>query len=187
MKTLILLLLASSVYAIEPFYVYKDKGSKENKFCPSGWMGSYSEIKFNDGFAQNCKEGTCVEIKYAAQKDPKWAGIYWQNPCQNWGTRDGGYNMNAYEKVTFWAKGEKDKAGLYPRIEEFKIGGITGEYGDSASASMGPIELTGEWQKYTIKLNGLELSKISGGFAWSATADYNAEGITFYLDEVRYE
>lgn len=189
MKKLIavVLLVPTVVMAKAPFYVFKDKGSAENHFCPSGWMGSYKEIKYDDSAKTDCKEGSCIKVSYSAQNDPKWAGIYWQNPCSNWGSKDGGYNLNDYDKVTFWAKGVKDKSGMYPRIEEFKVGGITGEFPDSGSTSIGPIELTGEWKQYTISLRDVERSKISGGFCWSATADYNPNGITFYLDEVRFQ
>lgn len=182
-----LLVVSTMAYAKGPFYVYKDKASAENHFVPSGWMGSFKEIKFNDNVKEGCKEGSCIQVSYAAQGDPKWAGIYWQNPAQNWGSKDGGYNLNDYTKLTFWAKGIPDKTGLLPRIEEFKVGGITGEFPDSGSTSIGPVELTKDWKQYTIKLSDMELSKISGGFCWSATADYNQNGMAFLLDEIRYE
>ena len=30
------------------FWVYKDRGTRENHFVPSGWMGDYGDIKIND-------------------------------------------------------------------------------------------------------------------------------------------
>jgi len=39
------------------------------------------------------------------------------------------------KKLSFWARG--DKGG--EKIAEFKVGGITGEHGDSDSASIGPV------------------------------------------------
>lgn len=182
-----LLFVSMAVQAKAPFYVYKDKGSPENHFCPSGWMGSYKEIKYDDSVKVGCKDGSCIQVSYAAQGDLKWAGIFWQNPCSNWGSKDGGYNLNDYTRVTFWAKGLPDKNGLLPRIEEFKIGGITGEFPDSGSNSIGPIELTKDWKQYTIKLSDMELSKISGGFCWSASADYNQNGMAFLLDDIVYQ
>ena len=86
-------------------------------------------------------------------------------------------------KLTFWARGEKGGE----RIEEFKMGGISGPYPDSATASIGPLILTPEWKQYAIDLVGKDLSHVIGGFAWSANLDNNPNGCTFYLDEIRYE
>lgn len=189
-KTLMLLLAASVVSAKSPFYVYLDKMDKENHFCASGWMGDYGDIRVDEGDrSKPHSEKTAIKITYTAERKQGagWAGIFWQNPCNNWGTKDGGYNLNGYSKVTFWARANADKRGVMPRIEEFKVGGITGDFPDSASASIGPIDLTPEWKQYTIPLRDMELSKMSGGFCWSATADYNPEGFTMFLDDIAYE
>ena len=70
---------------------------------------------------------------------------------------------------------------------EFKIGGLTGTYSDSDSASIGPLELTTDWQEYTIDLTDLDMSCISGGFCWVTNAMANPDGCTFYLDDIQYE
>lgn len=186
----LLMLCAVAASAKPPFYVYKDKLDKENHFCASGWMGDYGDIRIDEGDRSNPKsDKNAIKITYTAERKQGagWAGIFWQNPCNNWGTKDGGYNLNDYSKVTFWARALPDKDGQMPRIEEFKIGGITGDFPDSGSVSIGPIDLTKEWKQYTIKLNDMELSKISGGFCWSATADYNPNGFTFFLDDIQYQ
>ncbi|RKX97420.1 MAG: hypothetical protein DRP55_09025 [Spirochaetes bacterium] len=169
-----------------PFYVYSDAGSLDNHYVPSGWMGDYGDMTVD----QNCKDSpyageTCIKISYSAKgsQGARWAGIYWQNPPNNWGTKDGGYNLSGATRFTFYARGEKGGE----RIEEFKIGGIMGEYADSDSAGIGPVILTKEWKKYTIDLRGKDLSYIIGGFCFSTNADVNPEGATFYLDELRYE
>ncbi len=169
-----------------PFYVYADGNSLDNHYIPSGWMGDYQDINFN----QNCKEdpysgSTCIKIVYSAKasQGARWAGIYWQNPANNWGSKDGGYDLTGATKLTFWARGEKGGE----RIEEFKIGGIMGEYSDSDSAGIGPVVLTPEWKEYSIDLRGKDLSYIIGGFCWSTNADVNPQGATFYLDEIKYE
>ena len=109
--------------------------------------------------------------------------IDWQNPANNWGARDGGFDLTGATKLTFWAKGEKGGEV----ITEFKMGGITGEYGDSDSIGMGPVVLTNEWKKYAIDLEGLDLSYISGGFCWSASKMDNPDGFVIFLDEIKYE
>ena len=168
------------------FKLYTDGNSPDNHYTPSGWMGDFGDLSLNDKHLENPHGGsTSVKIVYngKATQGARWAGIYWQNPPNNWGTRPGGYDLTGAKKLTFWARG--DKGG--ERIEEFKIGGITGEYADSDVAGIGPVVLTTEWQEFTIDLEGKDLSSISGGFCWATNLDVNPEGATFYLDDIRYE
>ncbi len=167
------------------FYVYQESGSRQNHYAPSGWMGDHGDMRINESYSDNPRVGnSCIEIRYSARgsQGAGWGGIYWQNPANNWGDVRGGYNLTGAESVTFWARGAE--GGEY--ITEFKIGGIDGVYSDSGSASIGPITLTDEWQKYTIDLSGVDLSYISGGFCWVTSAQFNPDGIVFYLDEIRY-
>jgi hypothetical protein len=141
-----------------------------------------------DGWTQDCQSGkTCIKIVYdleCSQQDQKWAGIYWLNPANNWGKRKGGFDLSGAEKLTFWAKGEKGGE----RIEEFTVGGITGDFPDSDVAIIGPVILTNEWTEYSMDLRGKDLSYISGGFAWATNVEANPEkSCTFYLDHIRYE
>ncbi len=169
-----------------PFYVYGDRGSINNHYIPSGWMGDYGDIKLDTASAEDPYLGsTCVKIVYsgAATQGARWAGIYWQNPANNWGDKEGGYDLSKAAKLTFWARG--DKGG--ERIEEFKVGGIMGEYPDSDTAGIGPVILPKDWKQYSIDLKGKDLSYISGGFCWATNVDGNPNGATFYLDEIKYE
>jgi len=168
------------------FKVYTDGKAPDNHYIPSGWMGDYGDIKFNDKFMEKPHSGTTsIQITFnnKATQGARWCGIYWQNPANNWGTRPGGYDLTGAKKLTFWARG--DKGG--ERIEEFKIGGITGEYADSDVAGIGPVVLTPEWQEFTIDLEGKDLSSISGGFCWATNLDVNPDGATFYIDDIKYE
>jgi hypothetical protein len=96
---------------------------------------------------------------------------------------DKGFDLSKATKLTFWARGAKGGE----RIEEFKVGGIMGEYSDSDSTSISPVILTPEWTQYTIDLKGKDLSYIIGGFCWATNVDVNPTGATFYLDEIKYE
>jgi hypothetical protein len=168
------------------FVIYADRGDQRNHFAPSGWMGDYGDIRIDDSWSQNPASGkTCVRIIYTAKgsQGANWAGLYWQNPPNNWGDRPGGYDLGSMKRLVFMAHGEKGGE----KIAEFKIGGISGEHGDSDSASIGPVTLTQNWQKYTIDLAGKDLSHIVGGFAWSASRDDNPNGFTIYLDDMRFE
>ncbi len=169
-----------------PFYIYADRGSINNHFIPSGWMGDYGDIKYEGGSKEDPYLGdTSIKIVYSgkATQGARWAGMYWQNPANNWGTIDAGYDLSKAGKLTFWAKGVKGGE----RIEEFKVGGIMGEYSDSDSAAIGPVILNKEWTQYSIDLKGKDLSYIIGGFCWATNIDVNPEGAAFYLDEIKYE
>jgi len=167
------------------FNVYTDRVARDNHYVPSGWMGDWGDLRLIENWAEQPHSGkTCIRIEYSAKKSQGagWAGIYWQNPPNNWGTIKGGYNLTGTKKLTFWAKGEKGG-----EITEFKMGGITGEYPDSASASAGVIELTENWKMYTMDLTNLDLSYISGGFCWVTSYYDNPNGCVIFLDDIRYE
>jgi hypothetical protein len=167
------------------FYVYSDQKKSGNHFIPSGWMGDYNDLKFNDGSTENPHSGdTCMQITYSPHtKGSGWAGMYWQTPANNWGDNVGGYNLTGEKRLTFWARGAKGGEV----ISEFKMGGISGARGDSDSASTGSVVLSSQWKKYTLVLTHKDLSHIIGGFCWIANRDSNPNGITFYLDDIRYE
>lgn len=172
--------------SFNPFFVYKDKGSPDNHFIPSGWMGDFNDVSFNDANTENTQSGSsCIKVSYSAKASggARWAGIYWQNPANNWGSKKGGFDLTGATSLKFWARGENGGE----RIEEFKIGGITGDFPDSDTAAIGPVILTKEWKEYTIDLRGKDLSYISGGFCWATNIDVNPNGVTFYLDEIVYE
>src|SRR5262245_14264123 len=104
-----------------PFYVYKDANANENRYVPSGFIGDYAAIQMNVGCADNPKEGkSCIKFSYSGQptQGNKWAGVYFQNPANNWGTQDGGYDLTGARKLKFSARG--DKGG---EVVEFKMGG----------------------------------------------------------------
>lgn len=169
------------------FFIYKDKAASVNHFVPSGFMPNGKCLKFDDNWKDNCYEGSsCIKVFYdvvCSQNDQKWIGVYWLNPANNWGKQKGGFNLQGAQKLTFWAKGEKGGE----RIEEFKVGGIGGDFPDSDSAVMGPVILTNQWRQYTLDLRGKDLSYMSGGFSWSTSVDVNPTSCLFYLDNIQYE
>ena len=168
------------------FYVYADNGYFKNHFIPSGWMGDYGDIQFSGGSKVNpYSRQYCIRIGYTAQKKQNagWAGIYWQEPANNWGNIPGGYDLTGATKLSFYARGEKGGE----LITEVKMGGIQAEYSDSTSASIGPLVLTPEWTKYEIDLTDEDLSNVIGGFAFVVSAMENPDGAVFYIDEIVYE
>src|ERR1035438_9093943 len=165
------------------FYVYSDKGARVNHFIPSGWMGDYGDVKIDDSNTTDPADGkTCIKITYTAKatQGANWAGVFWQHPANNWGDKPGGFDLSSMKRLTFWARGNEGGE----KIAEFKMGGITGEHGDSDSASIGPGTLTKDWKKSTIGLADKNLSHIIGGFAWSASRDDNPNGFVIFIDEI---
>jgi hypothetical protein len=149
-------------------------------------MGDYADLKIDDGNATDPADGrSAFKIAYSGKSSQgaNWVGFYWQHPANNWGEKPGGFDLTGMKRLTFWARGEDGNE----KIAEFKVGGITGEHGDSDSASIGPVTLTKEWKKYTIDLADKNLSHLVGGFAWSASRDDNPNGFVLYLDEIRFE
>lgn len=172
--------------AFKPFDVYTDKASPNNHYIPSGWMGDVPDISFIDTWTDNPHSGSsCIKVVYSnkASNGTRWGGIYWQSPANNWGSKKGGFDLTGATKLTFWARGENGGE----RIEEFKLGGIIGDYPDSDAAGIGPVILTKDWKQYTIDLRGKDLSYLSGGFCWATNLDVNPDGATFYLDDIVYE
>jgi hypothetical protein len=173
----------------EPFYVFEDKASRRNHYVPSGFMPNGKCLDLQDAWGEGCHGGkTCIKIAYdleCSRKDQKWAGIFWLNPANNWGQRKGGFNLTGAQRLTFWARGEKGGE----QIQEFTVGGITGDYPDTDTAVIGPVILSSEWKEYAIDLRGKDLSYISGGFAWSTSEEVNPDisSVTIYLDDIRFE
>lgn len=171
-----------------PFYVYQDKNSN-NHFVPSGYMADHECVAFDDAWQEGPKAGrSSILVVYdtaCSRKKMKWAGIYWQNPANNWGGQKGGYDLRGATKLVFWAKGEQGGE----HILEFKVGGIGARkaYPDTAEASIKNVILEPEWREYTIDLRGKDLSRIAGGFAWSTSVQVNSRPCVFYLDEIRFE
>ncbi len=170
-----------------PFYIYHSYKSSLNHYAPSGWMGDYGDIRFNDRWTppkhKNARAAIRVEYTAKASQKNGWAGIYWQNPPNNWGHTAGGYNLNGAKQLVFLARGENGEEV----ISQFKVGGISGDFADSGTAAIGPITLTKDWKEYRISLEGQELSSISGGFCWTVVRNENPDGATFYLDKIRFE
>lgn len=174
----------ASAHTTFPFYVYKDGGSKVNHYVPSGFTGDYGAIKMDEKCKDNPKSGdTCLKFTYTGEptQSLNWAGVFFQNPANNWGTIDGGYDLTGAKKLTFFARGEKGG-----EVVEFKFGGISAAFSDSAGGGTGQLVLTKEWKQYEIPLESEDLSYVLSGFAWVAEQKNSPGGMIFFLDEIAY-
>ena len=198
-------LLAASLIKTAPppssplaFYIYQDAESPYNHFAPTGYMGDIGDIHLTETFEENPHSGsTSIRVIYDAKgAGPnkcshfllpcKWAGVYWQEPPNNWGKDQfwakRGFDLSGYSRLRFWARADK------PGTIKFEVGGINEPYGDSLAFPRSiDADLTTNWQEFEIDLDGANLTHIIGGFAWVTNWDTNPNGITFYLDDIRFE
>ena len=167
-----------------PFFVYNNGlVPAVRNFAPSGYMGDVSDLRVMGGYTNTHQEGVaCLKVSYASGGEMGWAGMVWQNPANNWGEIDGGYNLSSAKRLTFWARGEKGG-----EVVEFKLGGMASQHPDSDSVSTGDVVLKNEWTEYTLDLKAANLMYISAGFGFVLKQEANAGGCTFFLDDVRYD
>jgi hypothetical protein len=186
---LIQIIVLSSNFAFAKFqkvYVYHDAGYKGNNYIPSGYMGDYSNVRIQHRSYEKPRKGkTCMKIVIYKNKNiEKWCGVYWQYPVNNWGTEPNtAIDVRGAKKLTFYARGHNGGE----IIDTFKLGGIKGDYSDTAEAETGMIRLSKKWKKYKIDLRDCDLSHIIGGFCFVITNSDNPKKIIFYMDEVVYE
>ena len=168
-----------------PLYLYSDFGLIEkHHFYPVGKMGDTADVSLIENCSENPAKGeTCISIRYTPHKEASWAGIYWLYPPNNWGfIPETGYDLRGAKRFSFYAKGKKGGERI-----NFTIGGVSGQYGDTALVQLEAVVLTAEWREYTLDLSKSDMSRIIGGFSFSIQYDLNPFGIEFYLDELRYE
>ena len=164
-----------------PFTVYDDKGSANNHYIPSGWMGNTAAVKMDDGCTDNPHGGkTCLRFEYSASDN--WAGVVWQDPANDWGDQAGGYNLTGAKKLSFWARG--DKGGETVTVK-FGIIGSDKKFSDSGHGETPELKLTKEWKEYTIDLAGKDLTRIKSGFVWSLAGQ--GSPVVFYQDDIQFQ
>jgi exo-beta-1,3-glucanase (GH17 family) len=176
--------------ARKPFYVYDDDGSSCGNYAPSGFMGDTTDLSLNTSNSEAPFKGrTAIQVIYrpGPRSAKRWAGVYWQNPEGNWGTRDGGFDLSWSTVLSFHARGRNGGEAV-----EFFAGGM-GSAKDAFRDSLFPkrttdvIRLTRDWKRYTIDLRGRDLSRVAGGFGLALSAATSPQGAEIFLDEIAYE
>jgi outer membrane protein OmpA-like peptidoglycan-associated protein len=169
----------------KPFAIYTDRVPRHTHYAPSGYMGD-SDLTMSGAYMDTPHgQGPCLKISYNGSGPKGWAGIYWQDPANNWGDIPGraGYDLRGATKLSFWARGENGGE----RIHEFRMGGIVGQYPDSDVAAITNIRLSKEWKQYSIDLRKKDLRHIIAGFGFFVNKGDNPGGAVFFLDDIVYE
>ncbi|NPV40655.1 MAG: hypothetical protein HPY72_04830 [Anaerolineae bacterium] len=187
-------------------YVYRDFSLAENHFTQKAKIDDGNSdyvYDMNENWQDDPYSGDSaieVRVKTAGQS---WGGWLFLNgylpegetqPKLNFGEVDGaGLDLSGATKLTFMAKGAQGGE----MVEFFTAGlGYDGEtgapsepYHDSTrKITLGFIQLSDQWQQYTIDLGGVDLSSIGCGFGFvlSGNRSGDVESV-FYLDEIRFE
>jgi exo-beta-1,3-glucanase (GH17 family) len=181
------------------FYVYLDYGQPfVNHFKPSGLMGDTGDLRIDENWTINPRSGkSSIHVSYNPQgKGPyggcnppcNWAGVYWQQPPDNWGNdeqfKGKGFNLSDYKFLKFYARADQ------PIQIEFRVGGLGRDKccGDSLKYPRTvPATLTPTWTEFQIDLRNADLHYVIGGFAFSISKDDYPSGASFDLDDIRFE
>jgi hypothetical protein len=162
-----------------PLAVYVD--GEPSPWVPSGWMGGFDALTLDPESKVSPHTGdTCLEVVYDAPG--MWVGVAWQHPANDWGEQPGGYDLTGAKKLTFWARGKEGGERI-----DFGLGLIGSDkpYPDTAKAELKGVKLKGEWKRYTIDLDDLDLTRIKTPFVWTLAG--RGRALTFYLDDIRFE
>jgi len=173
------LLVEGRVRTRLPFPVYEER-FENMPWVPSGWMGGVEDLALDGSHTGEPFEGSaCIKIRYEGTYG--WAGIAWQHPADNWGDKDGGFDLEGADELELWARGEYGGEKV-----SFGVGllGADRAFPDSAARKVDGIVLGREWQRYSIPLKGMELSSIKTGFVVTLTG--RSTPVTIYLDSIRY-
>jgi hypothetical protein len=185
-----------------PIYLYKDAplteypnepgATLENHFSPSGWLnyaGQFSVDSRYKGIAPYSAPH-CFKISWngAAGRDGwKWGGIIWQEPGGEWSGGVGkGYDLRGADYLSFWARTDSFSG------QGLKIEIYLGYPGDSCGVVgrrwVGP--LTTSWRKYTIPVQGKDMSHVSNGFTIIFNDVNTPRGdnrCNIYIDDIKYD
>ncbi|MEO1596528.1 MAG: glycoside hydrolase family 2 TIM barrel-domain containing protein [Pseudomonadota bacterium] len=162
-----------------PVYVYEDS-FEAMPWAPSGWMGNTEALTVDDRDGSDPYSGAAaLQLRYEGTYG--WVAVAWQNPSNNWGDVDGGYDLTGARALEVWARGawggEKVKFGV-------GLLGSDSAYPDSAIVEVDNITLTDTWQRYEVSLEGKDLSSLTTGFVVALTG--RRTPVTVYLDRIRF-
>src|SRR3954467_15303192 len=81
--------LSADTTVYQPFAVFSGREGRQGHYVPSGYMGDPTVIMSGAYIPTHDGTGTPLRITYHPSGSKGWAGVYWQNPANNWGERSG--------------------------------------------------------------------------------------------------
>jgi hypothetical protein len=163
-----------------PVSVYEDS-FQAMPWVPSGWMGSVESLALDGDYRDEAPYEGAASIRMRYEGEFGWVGVAWQDPPNNWGDLEGGYDLSGARELELWARGEYGG-------ERVSFGvGLTRKdkaHPDSGITKIDGIQLTREWQRYSIPLKKVDLSSIKTGFVVTLTG--RKTPVTVYLDSIRF-
>ena len=163
-----------------PVSVYEDS-FVSMPWAPSGWMGSVEALTLDGDYTDQPPYEGFASIRMRYEGKFGWVGVAWQDPPNNWGDLEGGYDLTGATALELWARGEYGGEKV-----SFGVGIIQKDkaHPDSGIRKIDDIRLTREWQRYTIPLKKVDLSSLKTGFVVVLTG--RRTPVTIYLDSIRF-
>ncbi|MEL7186163.1 MAG: glycoside hydrolase family 2 TIM barrel-domain containing protein [Pseudomonadota bacterium] len=163
-----------------PVSVYEER-FEHMPWTPSGVMGRTNSLTVDGQSTESVHEGShSIKLEFTARRG--WAGVAWQNPPDNWGDMDGGYDLTGASALEFWVRGAHGgeqasfSVGLLDKNTDFP---------DSVIVKTPAIELGAEWKKYRIGFEeDDDLTSIKVPFV--VTIEARRKPTTIYLDSIRF-
>ena len=149
------------------------------RYSPSGLMGETSKAAFDAWSAESPYEGE-VCFEWRVEPGDSWVALGWLEPANDWGELPGGYDLTGADRLSFAARGARGGEALTTGIGLID----RGDYVDTLRERT-RIELTTEWERFTIPLDGLDLSTVRCGFV--IESELSGERQTVYFDDIRIE
>ena len=150
-------------------------------WAPTGWMGNANSATMDGDYSENVLEGEhAIRLRYEGRSG--WVAVAWQNPPENWGDQDGGFDLTGATKLEIWARGERggERVAFGVGLLDRKV-----DFPDSAIVKTRTIKLTDEWRRYDLPLQGEDLSSLKTGFV--VTLEVRRSPVTVYLDSIRFK
>ncbi len=141
-----------------------------------------SSLKPDDS---NCKprpdgaQGRCHVFRVDTFGSEGWAGLYWLANEDDWGQTQGVAIESGAREVSFLA------ATYSAQTIEFFVGGVDqsgAPYRDSFEERIS-VELTNDWTRVTIPLEGASYDRVIGGFGWTT----KTAPTVLYVDDIRWD
>jgi hypothetical protein len=155
----------------------------DDVYAPSGFMGD-GESPGALVDAPTCtmrageKKGLCHHVTWKPGMKG-WAGIYWQYPDGNWGTKPGHSIAAGATAISFWAWGSKggEKVDFFAGINP----------PDGFKVETGDITLTTTPTQYFVKLGSAKYDVVVGAFGWSSGTSDGKTPVQFYVDDIQWQ